>query len=444
MGNDDITRRQFLKNSAILGGAAMLAPSMLWAAEKGAKRPNVIFILSDDQFSETLGCYGNKEAVTPNLDRLAASGVRFTHACVTSPACAPSRVSCLTGRHVGRFVQDIQNPTSRFPVTQPTVASILKAAGYQTGFVGKAHFSVTGRKGKRNLDEKLKDIGFTFVEGAHPYSDKKGVHLERQSKAFDSAIKFVTANKDKPFALFLFTTLTHGPFEAPEKYIQMAKKAPRRKGSGAMAIWLDALVGKLVGKVDTLGIRDRTAIIFAGDNLPSGGRKGKSTRRGNKRTMYDGWVPQIVSWPGHVKKGLVVDQVVQNIDYLPTILDMCGVKPPAAAKPDGASFVPLMTGKEVKWREEVFLQYGPGRAVRTDRWKYIALRPVKGMYSKLEKSLNIYGGERDVLFDLKKDPQEQKNVFKDPANARVVRDMQARLRRHCATYDYKFGEFGGK
>ncbi len=446
MSGSGITRREFLKHSAILGGAAMLAPSMLWAGERSGARPNVIFILTDDQLRGQFGCYGGKGGLTPNVDKLAGGGVKFTHACSTSPLCSPSRVSCITGRFAGRFRPYVSNGF-HFPAVQPTAGSILKAAGYQTAFVGKLHAYIDGLTGVREVGKRLNRIGFTYAEKSHMTRFKKGDHLKHQEEDFDAAIKFVTANKDKPFALFLFTTLTHGPGEAPKKYLDMVKGAGGRAKVGkAMYLWLDDLVGKLVGTVDKLGIRERTAICFAGDHAPSfwGDVRGKLHPGDRcKGTLYDGWVPQVVSWPGHVKRGLAVGEVVQNIDFLPTFLDVCGVKPPAAARLDGMSFLPLMQGKRVKWREEAFFEMEPGRAVRTDRWKYMAIRPVKGMHAKFEKYLRPYGGERDLLFDLKKDPTEKKNLFKDPKYAATVRDMQARLRKLCAGYSYKYAEFGG-
>jgi arylsulfatase A-like enzyme len=144
-----------------------------------------------------------------------------------------------------------------------------------------------------------------------------------------------------------------------------------------------------------------------------------------------------------VKSGLVVDEVVQNIDFLPTILDICGVTPPKVAELDGMNFRPLLTGANGGWRDEALFEVEAGRAVRTDRWKYIAFRETGGMWRKFEKQLGPYGGERDLLFDLENDPGEKTNLFKDPAHAEVVEDMQTRLRRLCAGYSYPFGDFGG-
>jgi len=187
-----MTRREFLRQSAILSGAAMLAPSMLWSAESGGARPNVVFILTDDQFRENFGCYGSSEGLTPNVDKLAAGGVKFTHACVTSSMCAPSRVSCLSGRYAGRHMPYVLNTGARLPVTQPTVASLLKAAGYRTCFIGKAHFHVHGLKGvpAKQVQERMKKLGFDSVPDAHYARFKKGDHLKYQEKDFELARTF--------------------------------------------------------------------------------------------------------------------------------------------------------------------------------------------------------------------------------------------------------------
>ncbi len=422
------------------GIALALSPSTVWAQGKPKPKPNILFVLTDDQLCRNFGCYGSKEGLTPNMDRLAAGGVRFTRACVTTPLCSPSRVTCLTGRYAGRFGAGPRN-TWGMPVAQPTIAGLLKNAGYQTGFVGKAHMGFKGAGGKRlrgKLDDKLKSIGFTHVENPHMARFGKGDHLKHQEEDFDAAVKFIKANKNRPFALFLFTTLTHGPHEAPKEYLAKVKRNHPRP---AMTLWLDALTGRLMKTLDTLGLRQNTAIFYAGDNAGGGPAKKIGA---NKSTLYDGWVPQVVSWPGGIKSGQVVDETVQNIDYLPTILDICGVPVPKSAKTDGMSFLPLMTGKKVKWREETFFEVSHGCAVRTDQWKYMAFREIKGALPKLEIQLRRYGGQRDLLFNVKADPLEEKNLFKDPACAKVVADMQARLKRFCATNTYPFGEFGGK
>lgn len=447
-----LSRRDFLRHAAMGAAATMVAtganasataldgPAFSAPAAGPAKRPNIVFILTDDQRLGDFGCYGNGKAITPNVDALAARGVRFTNAMVTCAVCGPSRINLLTGRYLSRFVEAPCNEKNTFPSSQPTVAGILKAAGYQTGIVGKIHFKVSDVRGghgaKATLDQQLQAIGFTFVENVHPYNAEPGIHLNEQEKAFDAAVRFVNENKDRPFALFVFTTLTHGPYEAPQKYQEMVKSGGG-KLKEAMTVWLDSETGRLVRALEKAGIRERTAVFYAADNAPASGGGDN-----NKGTCYDGRIAQIVSWPdGGLKAGAKVDAVTQNIDYLPTMLDICGVPVPREVQADGISFLPLLTGKSTDWRKTAFFEHGAARAVRTDRWKYIAVRSVKNYPDTRE--LKAYGGQADLLFDLQADPDEQMNLFKNPAQAAVVKEMQDLLRAHCATYAYPFGEFGG-
>jgi len=438
---NEFSRRRFLKTGAVLGGILALVlgpyPSRLPAAPK--PKPNVVFILTDDQRIGDFGCYGNMQAITPNVDALAARGTRFSNAMVTCPVCGPSRANLLTGRYLSRFLEAPCNEKCYFPSTQPTVAGILKAAGYQTGIVGKIHFKVNDIRGtggaKVTIEAQLEAIGFTFMESVHGYDANRGIHLQEQTKAFDSAIKFVQENQERPFALFVFTTLTHGPFEAPDKYQKLVE--PRGgKIKDAMTTWLDEETGRLLGTIDQLGLRERTAVFYATDNAPATGGGDN-----NKSTCYDGHIAQIVSWPGGgVHAGTVADAVTMNIDYLPTILEICGVPMPVGAKCDGQSFLPALTDKPSVSRKVNYIEFGAARAVRTNRWKYIAVRDVKGYPATREKA---YDGQTDLLFDLQADPDEKQNLFKDPAHASTVKILQDLLRAHCSTYDYPFGEFGG-
>jgi arylsulfatase A len=450
---------KMVKTSALAGGiAATMALGAVRTARAGvpvsgsarAARPNIVFILSDDQRRDTLGCYGAKTGLTPNIDALAAGGACFTHACAVTSQCAPARINFLTGRFLSRFNQCPENQKSRLRVNPPTVANFLNRAGYTTGFIGKVHFQNGGIKGvpMKDIAKRMEKMGFDSVPSAHYCRFKPGDHIKYQAKDFDAAIKFITEAKarNKPFALLLFTTLVHGPTEAPKKYLDRVKaKSPRFGAGQAMAAWLDDEVGRLVGAVDKLGIRKNTAIFYATDHPPSfgfGNRGRNFPGDRNKSSVYEGWNPLIVNWPGVIRPGTVVREVVQNIDYLPTLVEMAGGQVPAAAKVDGRSFCPLLMGRKVAWPKTHYFEFGPARAVRTERYKYIALRPVKGMF-KFENYARKYGGAKDLLFDLQADPCEKKNLFGDPKYAPALKEMQAKLRAHCSTFDYKFGEFGG-
>lgn len=400
---------------------------------------NVVFLLTDDQLRESFGCYGSTQGLTPVVDRLAAEGARFSRASVTTPVCAPSRITGLTGRYSGGFMPYILNTGAHFPASQVTVATYLKSAGYRTAIIGKLHFHLEGVPAKESLEDQMHRLGFTESSRVHRTNFEIGAHLESQEKDFAVARDFIVQNKDRPFALFLFTTLTHGPIEAPQASINKVPPGPNRTGR-AMYRWLDDLTGELLGTLDQHGLRERTAILYAGDNPPSRGGGAAGSR--NKGTLYDGWIPLVISLPGVARKGLVVEEVVQNIDYLPTILEICGIDIPADTKLDGRSLVPLLKGEKASWREEAFFEIESGRAVRTDRWKYILFRPTTGMWRPLEKQLVDYGHKQELLFDLKSDPRESRNLADDSEYSEVLRDMRARLDKLCRENDYPFGEFG--
>ncbi|MEX1094711.1 MAG: sulfatase-like hydrolase/transferase [Planctomycetales bacterium] len=409
----------------------VVAGATIAGSARGAEplHPNIVFILTDDHVPTEFGCYGNSEAKTPNIDALAAGGARFTNAMVVCPMCAPSRVCLMTGQYPGRFYPNPNNLTAGVPSGQPTLQEILKSAGYRTGFVGKAHFRLPGTG---SLEDQLKGIGFTWVSHAHGYRYLQDAQHD-EPRTFASACSFIAENKERPFALFVFTRLTHSLAVAPPKFMEGVRAS---QGRAAVAAWLDSLIGDVVRTLDESGLRERTAIILASDNASSGGGEGE-----NKCTLYEGRVPLVVSWPARIKASQVVDAVVQNIDFLPTILEICEVPIPPGTETDGASFLPLMTGKAAEWRKAAFFEFGWARSVRTARWKYIAIRDPRGNAST--KQTGVYGGAADLLFDLQADPSEKKNLFEDPAHAGIVKEMQGLLRAHCATYDYPFGDFGG-
>jgi arylsulfatase A len=415
-------------------------------------RPNIVFIMSDDQLSGDLGCYGSKSGMTPNIDALANGGARFTRACGVTSVCGPARVNFLTGRYLSRCTPCPTNPLARQTTNPVTLGHRLQKIGYHTGFVGKIHFANQGIKGipMKDVAKRMLKMGFDSVPQAHYCRFKVGDHIKYQTKDFDAAIEFVKKTKasKKPFVLLLFTTLVHGPAEALPKFIKMASRKGMSKSAivgKAMTLWLDSEVGRLVGTVDKAGIRKNTIIFYAGDHAPSfwGGNRGRRYPGDrNKGTVYDGWQPLIANWPGRIRAGTVINQVVQNIDYLPTMMELAGKKVLAAPKVDGRSLVPLLEGRKTNWPQTRFFEYGPERAVRTENFKYIALRKVPGMY-KWQVYTRNYGGKKDLLFDLKKDPCEKNNLFGNPKYASVVRDLQAKLKAHCSKLPFKFGEFGG-
>jgi arylsulfatase A-like enzyme len=386
-------------------------------------RPNILFILTDDQNPDTLGCFGGK-VLTPTMDRLCAEGVKFTRAYTSSSVCTPSRYICMTGQYASRCT------TERFLRTCPpgtpsnvgfnvqvepgswNVARVLHAHGYRTGFVGKWHTGTpallsipadanlhdpdVARKlaeNQRRLCDYIRRAGFDYAASVyrgnladHKLDALKYHNMEWVTKG---ALDFLEQAGDEPFFLHVCTTLQHSP--APNQSIgqdptmtpaghvpaALRVQAPRagivarlRQAGVAKdmghATWLDDGVAALVRKLADLGKLDNTVILLFSDNATLGG----------KGTCYEGGVrtPCFLWGKGRIPAGQVCDRLVQNIDFVPTIFDLAGVQRPAEMRVDGRSLVPLVTQPQTKWRAALFLEIGHTRAVCTERWKYIALR----------------------------------------------------------------------
>jgi len=511
-----LTRRQFFKRGA-MGTAALAGTRLLFlphrasAADSRARRPNILFIITDDQNFDTLGCWGNK-VLTPNLDGLAREGVRFTHGYTASSVCTPSRYSCLTGRYASRCTSPefmkgnppgAQSAVGFNTRLEPdgNIGRVLHDAGYVTGVVGKWHTGGWGdflayppeadmrdpaiarilAENQARRIAQIKPCGFDYAASiywgnlADHKLDMLNVHnMEWVTKG---ALDFIEQNKDKPFYLMMAPTLHHGPnplksIGADERITaagllpEPLKVMPPRTGirerlrkagypeNTAHATWLDDGVGAVLKRLDDLGLADNTAVFLFSDNATMGG----------KGTCYDGGArtPWLLRWKGHISPGQVRDELVQNIDFVPTILDICSEKPPAGMRLDGASMLPLLTGKEKKWRDALFFEIGHTRAVATRKWKYIAWRFPKRMQEGIESgrlvapfyhmdnpvNLQEIASKRhpgyndpDQLYDLENDPTEQVNLAKDPKYAEVVKEMQGRLREWLKAFDRPFGEF---
>jgi arylsulfatase A-like enzyme len=430
--------------------AVLLAPQP--AAAHDPKRPNIVFVLADDLGYGDLGCYGQKKIKTPNLDRLAADGVRFTQAYSGSTVCAPSRCALMTGLHTGHCrVRGNRRGATLLP-EDVTVAALLKKAGYATGVIGKWGLGDPGEPGvpaKQGFD-----TFFGFLNHGHAhnfYPDHLWRHEEKvplknvQAGGVASvkaeyapdlfraeALTFLDANRARPFFLYFASTLPHANNEktkATGTGNEVPTDAPytnepwpqAEKDKAAMITRLDADVGVLLGKLKELGLDENTVIFFSSDNGPH--REGGNTveffesagpLRGFKRSLTDGGirVPAVVRWTGTVKPGTVSDHVWAFWDFLPTACDLAGAETPAGR--DGLSIAPTLTGKGAQKTHEFlyweFHEGGTKQAVRHRNWK--AVRPAPA--APLE------------LYDVATDVGEAANVAKQhPA---VVEKIEAYLR----------------
>jgi len=400
--------------SMMLGGGAF--------AQAAGKQFNIVLILADDLGYGDLGCYGGSDIVTPNIDRLASQGMRFTDAYSCAPLCSPARAGLLTGRYPQRFGYEF-NPFPRskdpwgIPDSQRLLSEDLKAAGYATGLVGKWHLGPGDNQHpmRRGFDEF-----FGFIGGKHRYvadarRDVNGPLLrgtaevdekEYLTEAFTrEAISFIEKNRARPFFLYLAPNSVHVPLQRPpEKYLDRVGKIAdeqRRIFAGVLAA-LDDQVGAMREKLNELKLLENTLLIFMSDN---GGALGKSKNgklRGVKTDLFEGGirVPLIVSLAGTIHQ--TVDQRLASIlDLYPTFLNAAGVDRVAdPARLEGAD---LLFGR--KRHEALYWRYGPEKAVRNGKWKLVSLK--EGSNQLFDLSADI-GEEHDLA---EKEPGRVKELM---------------------------------
>ena len=408
------------------GQAASAQLESLRAKRQGG--PNIIFILADDLGYGDLGCYGQTRIRTPNIDRLAAEGMRFTQCYAGSSVCAPSRCCLLTGLHTGhaRIRGNARVPLEPEDVT---VAEILKSRGYRTAAIGKwglGNEGTTGIPNKQGFDEWF---GYLDQTHAHNYYPQFLWRNERQWEVPGNAngqkadyshdwftrtsTNFIRINQKYPFFLYLAYTIPHANNELKDKGMEVPNDAPyskedwpqQEKNKAAMITRLDADAGKILAKLKQLKLDQDTIIFFSSDNGPhrEGGVDPKffssaGPLRGIKRDLYEGGirVPMIVRWPGRVKAGSTNDQVWAFWDFLPTAAELTGAKAPRDI--DGISMVPALLGAKQTHQHEFlyweFHERGFQQAVRMDDWKAVKLAA--------DKPLELY--------NLKTDSGEKENV----------------------------------
>ncbi len=383
-----------------------------------AAKPNVVVILCDDLGYGDLACFGHKQIKTPNLDKLAADGLRLTSCYASAPVCSPSRAGLLTGQHPYRHgIRDWipLNSGIQLPKDAPSIAALLKGAGYATCHVGKWHLNSRMDGSERSPGDYGFDHWLATQNNAIPSHENPNNFVRNGKKAgplkgnsshliADEAVAWLAGVKAKPFFLNVWLHAPHEPVAVSEgearKYADEAD-ADRRQYLACVSV-MDAAVGRLLA-----ALPEGTLIVFISDNGPETLKRYKTAHRshgspgplrGMKLHLTEGGirVPGIVSWKGRVKAG-VSDVPVSNVDLLPTFCELAGVKPPATL--DGASLVPLLDGKGVKRSAPLYWQYdkalgGHQHAVREGRWKLLA-------GAKLAKP---------ELYDLEADLAEKKDV----------------------------------
>jgi arylsulfatase A-like enzyme len=367
---DKQTRREFLKTisvAAASSGVLSVAPSRTSLAQAAAERkrhPNVVLVMTDDQGYGDLACHGNPIIKTPNLDELHDQSTRLTNFHV-GPTCSPTRASLMTGHYCNRTgVWHTVMGRSLLRKDEVTMADVFRAGGYKTGIFGKWHLgdNYPFRPQDRGFDEGLihkgGGIGNTQDYWGNDYFDDTYFRNGKPEKFegyctdvwFAEAMKFIEANKDRPFFCYLPTNAPHGPFLVPEKYAEPYMGKGVKFRFYGMISNIDENVGRLMSKLKELGIEDNTILIFMTDNGSSGGHLVYNAgMRGSKGSEYDGGhrVPFFMRWPGGgIKAGINIDQITAHIDILPTMIEFCGLQAPEDVKFDGTSLMPLLTGDD--------------------------------------------------------------------------------------------------
>jgi arylsulfatase A len=340
-------------------------------------RPNILFILSDDYGIDGLGCYGSDrfKDKTPHLDALAKSGIRFEQ-CYSTPLCGPSRCTIMTGRYVFR-TGGLTNQLAGRPSfkDEPSVAKVLKQAGYATGMAGKWR-QMGDTPGDWGFDEYITDptAGGWYWQKSYT---KNGQLVESKQEVYcpdvclKFAVDFIERHREQPFYFYYPTHLIHGPI----------LRTPDSKGAEANfyednVAYLDKQVGKLVEELERLGLRKKTLIVFSGDNGTArfGAEQAIIQGRhinGMKGTMLEGGsrVPLIASWKGTVPEGRVLKDFVDFSDFFATFTELAGAKLPAGVTFDSRSFAPQLRGEKGSPRDWVYVQLGAKWYVREQGWK---------------------------------------------------------------------------
>jgi arylsulfatase A-like enzyme len=447
-----------------------VAALLIAAAPASEKQPNILYIMADDHAAHAISAYGSKVNKTPQIDRIAKDGMRFTQCFVTNSICTPSRAAILTGKYAHINGVPVFN---RFDGSQPTLAKYLQAAGYHTGMIGKWHLG----------SDPTGFDSWTILPGQGVYKDPVFIHQGGERKKHtgyvtdiitDLSLEFLDKRpKEKPFFLMCHHKAPHRPWQPDEKHakkwenVQVLEPAtfnddyatrsdaareatmridkdltktdlkqdpPPGLSDVELKKWkyqrymrdylacveaVDDNVGRLLDYLDKNGLAEDTIVVYTSDQ---GFFLGDHDWF-DKRFMYEEslTMPFLVRWPAKVKPGTTSDGMILNVDFAPTLMDAAGLKVPADIQ--GRSFLPLLGGEKPKdWRTSMYYRYyhypqdhkvQPHYGVRTQRYKLI-------YFNKIDQW---------ELYDLEKDPHELKNLYSDPAHAELVKTLKEEMYR---------------
>jgi arylsulfatase A-like enzyme len=417
----EITRRRFVQATAV-GSLAVAGLSFSRASRAQAGRPNIVFIMADDLGYADLSCYGQRDYMTPNIDRLAIEGVRFTQGYANSAVCSATRAALITGRYQYRLVAGLEEPifpgspkNAGLPANHPTLPSLVKKVGYGTSLVGKWHL---GYLPEFSPLKSGYDKFFGIFSGSADYFQhgpssvnplfEQDVPVDRHGYLTnllgDRAVQTLegySKSKD-PFLVSLHFTAPHWPWEGPDDEAESKRikslwhyDGGSQKTYAAMVQSMDTNVGRVLQALDNHGLAANTIVVFTSDN---GGERFSNTWpfSGMKEELLEGGlrVPVLVRWPGRVAAGSLSEQVVISMDWMPTLLAAAGTQSDPAYPPDGEDLLPILGARQTAHPRKLFWRYKAGaqRALRDGDWKY----------------LRMAGNE--FLFDVVRDPRERANL----------------------------------
>ncbi|MFN7922199.1 MAG: sulfatase-like hydrolase/transferase [Bryobacteraceae bacterium] len=443
-----MNRRQFIGTATAL------------AAQQAPRKPNFVIIVTDDQGAHDLGCYGARDLLTPEIDKLAASGARFTNWYSNAPVCAPSRAALMTGRYPARA--GVSNNGQPLQPAQRTTASLLKPHGYATGLIGKWHLGDTS-------DTVPNSHGFDYFYGFHPgcvdfYSHRfywgeggaaRQVNFHslfrNREEIFEDgeyltdritseACGFIRRAAAQPFFLTVTYNAPHYPMHAPERYRLRfpASMEEERRTYAAMIAAVDDGVGEIRRTLAQHGLLDDTMIAFIADNgattEPRAGlRQQPATAghndpyRGFKFSLFDGGmhVPGILSWPGTIPAGQTIHELAMTMDLLPTVCAVAKAPIPGGYKVDGSDILPVAAKRAASPHGSILWENGQQMAVRKDNWKLVLNGNPFGRTPDEKKQLT--GEDAAFLTDLSVDPGETRNLRR--AHPQVVDELTSMIHR---------------
>ncbi len=462
MNSFQSSRRGFLKSASAAGMAFPFVNTLNTpSAQESKKRPNIIFIFIDDMRYDSMSCINHPFLKTPNIDRLALGGVFFNHAYVTTSLCSPSRASILSGQYAHRH--GVLDNSTLLSEDTPTFPVELQKGGYETAFIGKWHMGGSTDKPRKGFDHWISFRGQGVYN--NPTFNINGKAVKRQGYMTDLltdyAVDYLTQEREKPFFMYLSHKAVHADFYPAERHkdafsdVQIQypdSMANTKENYEGKPLWVkrqrhswhgvdymyhdrtyfdrflldyhrtmlavDDSVGRVLDTLEEQGILDNTLVMFMGDNGFLHGEHGLI----DKRCMYEESirVPLIAHCPGLFDGNRRTDRIGLNIDISPTILDAAGLAAPETVQ--GESFMPILRGEDVEWREAMLYEYFWERA-------FPQTPTVFGVRTEQHKYMNYHGiFDLNELYDMEHDPKEMRNLIDDPASFEIQMDMQKRLR----------------